>query len=451
MVYEKEPISRRDFVRGVGASAAISTGIISTEMLPESAEAAISTRKVGANDKITLALIGCGGMGVFNMTRFMEKPEVEIAAVCDVDSNHLNSAANIVEKKYGKRPYTYSDYRMILDRKDIDGVIIATPDHWHALPLIHACEAGKDAYCEKPISHDITEARSMMYAVKRYNRIVQVGTWQRSIQEFMSAVSYIRSGRLGKITMVRAWKTDTSRVGNNESATPPSTLDYNRWVGPAAMEPFRGEKTLHFNWRWFLNYGSGMTGDWGVHMIDIALLAMSKGADLVMPTEVSSFGGKWAYPEDDRTAPDTVITSMKFSNPDFVLQWDTQRNHPDRPDQGVEFIAADGSTLMVWRRGWRIRDVAGRDIPKVHTHKTNDHWQNWLDCLKTRRSSRSNLLSLAQTTMVCHLANVSLLAGETIRWDKSQYDIVGRTGKNTQSYEREYRKPWKLPIYGPHS
>jgi predicted dehydrogenase len=405
-----------------------------------------SPRGVAANDKIVLGLIGCGGMGAVDMRTLMEKPEIEVAALCDVDSDRMTNDINDVEKKYGKKPGIYSDFRKMLERKDLNGVIIGTPDHWHALPLIHACEAGLDAYCEKPISHDITEAKAMDAAVRKFKRIVQVGTWQRSTSEFTSAVDYVRSGRAGKIVLCRAWKTDDFRVGNVPPSTPPANLDYEMWNGPAAFMPY-APNHVHSNWRWFLNYGTGMTGDWGVHMMDIALLGMSQTTDLPMPVEVTSFGGKLAYPDDGRTAPDTVQTIMKFKNPDWILHWQTGRDFPGRPDHGTEWVSADGKTVRVWRGGWEILDKDGTQLPKERTPHTNDHWQNWVDCLKSREQPRSNLASMAQTTIVCHLANVSYLAGGTVHWSKDKMDLVGRAGRDTGSYYREYRKPWQLPIH----
>jgi predicted dehydrogenase len=400
------------------------------------------------NDKITIGLIGCGGMGSANMRTLMGKNEVEVVALCDVDDARVPKDAADVEKKYNKRPQVFKDYRKLLDRKDIDAVIVGTPDHWHALNLIHACEAGKDVYCEKPISHNIVEAKAMDAAARRFGRVVQVGTWQRSTREFVSAVEYVRSGKLGKVTTVRAWKTDEFRMGRHQPGAPvPAGMDYDLWLGPARHVPYI-PNYVHFNWRWFLNYGSGMTGDWGVHMMDIGLLGMSPSTDLVMPVEVAAYGGKMAWPDDDRTAPDTHVSIMKFRNPDFVLHWETGRKSLDGgPDHGTEFIAADGKSLMVWRGGWVVRGADGKELPREEAPGVNDHWQNWLDCLRTRQAPRSNLSSMAQSTIVCHLANAALLGGESVRWDKTRMDLVGKAGRNTLSYAREYRKPWKLPVY----
>ncbi len=448
--HENSGVSRRAFLGDAGRAALVTGAALSApvwNVLPVHAEPLGRPRRVQANDKVTLALIGCGGMGSSNMHALMGKSEVQVAALCDVDDNRMGGDIKDVTDKYGKKPDTYKDYRKLLERKDIDAVIIGTPDHWHALNLIHTVEAGKDAYCEKPISHDITEAKSMAAAARHYNKIVQVGTWQRSTREFVSAVAFVRAGKLGRVTTVRAWKTDGFQLGHHKPGQAvPSGLDYAMWTGPAPLRPYIPEYT-HFQWRWFLENGNGMTGDWGVHMQDIGLLAMSKDTDLVMPTEVAAFGGKMAWPDDDRTWPDTHYAIMKFTNPDFVMHWQTGRDHPGKPDHGTEFVGEDGRSLMVWRGGWKVMDADGKELPKEEAPATNDHWQNWLDCLKSREQPRSNLSSMAQTTIVCHLGNAALFAGETVRWDKAKMDIVGKAGRSTISYARDYRKPYKLPIY----
>ena len=218
--------------------------------------------------------------------------------------------------------------------------------------------------------------------------------------------------------------------------------------GPAALMPY-AENHLHSVWRWFLNYGTGMTGDWGVHMMDICLLGMSPDNKILLCLpKLQLTVANWPTPNDDRTAPDTVVSIMKFKLiPSLVMQWETGRDYSGKPDHGTEFVSGEGKTLRVWRGGMKIFEPDGQELPKYEAEPTNDHWQNWLDCIKTREQPRSNLASMAQTTIVCHLVNAAYLAGETVHFDKEKMDIVGRAGKQTQSYYREYRKPWKLPIY----
>ncbi len=396
-----------------------------------------------------LGLIGCGGMGRANMGVFMDQ-KIPVAAVCDVDTRHSGEAADQVEKKQGKRPDVIKDFRELLDRKDIDVVIIGTPDHWHALPMIRACEAKKDIYCEKPISHDIVEARAMAAAAKKHERIVQVGTWQRSTREFVAALNHVHSGDFGRVVVARAWKTDDNRLGHNEPKDPPSELDYDFWIGPAEFVPYT-DKNCHYDWRWFWNTAAGMTGDWGVHMIDIALLGLGKGGDDVpMPEEVVCEGGKLAYPDDDRTTPDTLLGVMKY--PGAVLQWETNRRPLDgQHGNGTQFIAADGKTLTVWRGGLSLQGPDGKELEKPKDPEGMNglgaHIKNFLECLESRQQPRSNVHSMARTTIICHLVNAAFLAGKPVRWSCEKNDIAGEPGKGTQSYRREYRSPWELPNY----
>jgi len=415
--------------------------------VPASASASSRRGRVGANDKIVLGLIGSGGMGTTDMEKLMEDPSIQIAAICDVDSSHMPKNAAKVEKQYGRKPDLYGDYRKVLDRKDIDAVIIGSPDHWHCLNLIHAVEAGKDAYCEKPISHDIAEAKAMDAAVKHYKKIVQVGTWQRSTSEFTSAIDYVRAGKAGRIVLCRAWSTDTRLAGHRKATTVPASLNYDMWTGPAALVPY-ADNRVHYNWRWFINTGTGKTGDWGVHMMDMALLGMSKDTDLPMPTQVTCYGGKFGYPDDDREFPDTVQAIMRFRDPDWIMHWQTGRDFQGRPaEQGVEFVSAEGKSVRAWRGGWEILDKDGTMLPKERTPHTNSHWENWVECLRSREQPRSHLASMAQTTIVCHLCNAAYETGETLEWSKERMDLVGRPGRSANAYAREYRRPWKLPNY----
>jgi len=401
---------------------------------------------VSPNDKIVFGLIGCGGMGASNMRNFMGFDDVEVAAVCDVDENRMTGDINDIEKKYGRKPEVFRDYRKMLERKDIDAIIVGTPDHWHALNLIHAVEAGKDCYCEKPISHDVTEARSMVAAAQHYKKVVQVGTWQRSTKEFTDALAFIRAGKLGKIVLCRAWITDNAHVGHVAASDPPKNLDYDFWMGPAKTMPY-APNHVHGNWRWFMNYGGGMSVDWGVHMIDIALLGMSKDQNLPMPVSVSAVGGQYAILGEDRDAPDSLEAVYKFTDPDFIMQWSILRDHPGKEGHGTEFVSADGKTLRVWRGGWVVLDADGKQLPKEESPDVGSHWRNFLDCVKSREKPRADLASVAQTTICCHLANIAAMSGEMLHWDNDKMDLAGRAGKNEIGYRRDYRKPWSLPMY----
>jgi predicted dehydrogenase len=437
-------LSRREFVKN--------TAVLSTAFaLGSQAFAGIESRprpkNVMENDKIVFGMIGCGGMGMSNLRTFMQMPDVQVAAICDVDKGRFKNDHAEITKKMGVAPEMYEDYRKMLERKDINAIIVGSPDHWHALNLIHACEAGKDIYCEKPISYSIKEAQAMVAAQKHFKRVVQVGTWQRSTREFHNAIEYIRAGKLGKIVHCRAWIADGNGIGRGKVSAPPSDLNYDMWVGPAAMTPYQSNK-VHYNWRWVMNTGGGLTTDWGVHMMDIALLGMSKGLDLPMPTSITATGGKYQYIDDDRDAPDTVEALLKFDDPDFVMNWSVLRDTPGKPGQGTEFVSADGRTLRVWRGGWEILDPSGKQLPKEDAApQESNHWQNFVDCVQSRETPRADLASVAQTTTVCHLVNASMMSGETVKYSKAKGDIVGKAGKDTSAYNRPYRKGYTLKKY----
>jgi len=437
--------TRRQFIVRTGAVAAVGAAAPFMRIADAASLKGISK---SPNDKLVIGLIGCGGMGAANMRSLMGFEDVEVAALCDVDDNRVTNDYRDVEKKYGRKPDVYKDYRKILDRKDIDAVIVGTPDHWHALVLIHACEAGKDSYCEKPISHNIVEAVSMAEAAKQHKRVVQCGTWQRSTREFTDAIDYIRSGKLGKIVLCRAWIEDGFHAGRQQPTEPPKGLDYDMWVGPAEFVPYQSNR-CHFNWRWFMNFGGGMSTDWGVHMMDIALLGMSKDQDLVMPTSVSAVGGRRAILDDDRNAPDCMDAIYDFKDHDFSMHWSIGRDHPGKEGHGTEFVSADGRTLRVWRGGWKVLDPGGKELPKESAAPPPNHWRDFVDCVKSRSKPRADIGSVAQTTIVCHLSNVALSSGEIVKWDAAKHDIAGKAGKNCLAYHRPYRKGYKLPEYKP--
>jgi predicted dehydrogenase len=435
-------MTRRKFLESSGrAAVGVGLGAAVTSALP--APTFAQTRRVGANDKVIMGLIGCGGQGRNVMREHMRHPDVEFSAVCDVDSKHMAQAGAEVEKQYGRAPAQDKDFRALLDRKEIDAVVIGTPDHWHALPMIHACETGKDVYVEKPISHDIVEGRAMVNAASKFGRVVQVGTWQRSVQHFINAIDFVRSGKMGKISVCRAWTCGNAGVGHAEAQAPPPELDWDFWLGPAPKVPYRPNRA-HYNWRWFYDYAAGLTGDWGVHMMDIVLLGMNQWH----PLSVASFGGKIVSgPSDDRDTPDTQMAVFKF--PGFVMNWEIHVGQPGLDGgghHGAEFIGTNGS-LIVDRGGIHWRPNGGQEGPASEP-AGGDHARNFLDCIKSRGKPRSDIESMHATTTFCHLANLAYRTGRLIEWDAEREVVKNdRTVMDDQCYRREYRKPWKLPMH----
>ena len=399
----------------------------------------------GANDRVVLGLIGCGGMGRADQQQLMRLKGVEVAAVCDVDASHLDNAAADVVNTGRPAPKKIKDFRQLLEQKDIDAVIIGTPDHWHAIPFIAACEAGKDIYCEKPISHSFVEAKAMLSAARHFQRVVQVGTWQRSIKHFQDAIEFVRSGKMGQINVCRAWMLYGLRdIGRQQPQNPPPELDWDFWLGPAPKRPYQPNR-CHANWRWFFETGGSLMTDWGVHMIDIVLLAMQQ----TDPVSIMAAGGKLTC-NDDRDTPDTLLAVYQF--PKWVLNWEHRFNNVRGLDggseHGAEFIGDKGS-LIVDRNGYQyFPETPDVEKPPKLEKSESTHWQNFLDCVKSRKQPASDIGSMAKTTMLCLLGNIALQSGQTLRWDAQKQDVANHGDvKHCISYEREYRKPWKLKLF----
>ena len=394
------------------------------------------------SDEIRVGCIGVGGMGINNLNGFMKHPEVEVVAVCDVDSQILTKAAGAVMKKQGSLPRVCFDFRRVLDMKDVDAVVISTPDHWHALPMIMACEAGKDVFCEKPLSHDIHEAQCMVGAARHYKRVVQVNTVQRSSGHFRDAIDFVRAGGLGKVRICRAWICGSRPTGKNPIKAPPMHLDWDLWLGPSPKKPYHDN--IHpYLWRYYSDWGTGQTGNFGAHMIDIVLLGMNEWH----PTDVSSCGGEFHFRDDDRDMPDTQMAVFKF--PSFLMYWEVNMNSEGLDGGGgsaAEFIGEKGR-MIVDRGGIKWHPYGDHPGPEKKT-PNGDHIQDFLDNMRTRGKCRSDIETTYCITVCCHLANLSYEAGRSIKWDGPSGVVIGdKKAMDFQAYKREYRKPWRLPYY----
>ena len=311
-----------------------------------------------ANDRIRVALIGCGGRGRANLANLLSLPNTECVAICDVDNAQMAAALKQVKPLAGRRPDLMTqDFRRVLDRKDIDAVIVATPGHWHALPTILACEAGKDVYVEKPLSLTIAEGRAMVKAAERRRRIVQMGNQRRSSAHYAAAREYVHSGKLGVVRMVRAWAY-LDQYGDLPSvpdAHPPEGADYDLWLGPAPKRAFNRNR-FHFDFRWYWDYAGGLAMDWGAHQVDVALWGMNAAA----PQSAVSTGGKLGYPSSAMETPDTQQVLWQF--PGFTLLWEhalgVARGPETRP-HGVAFHGSEGM-LVVDAKRWEVFPESGR-------------------------------------------------------------------------------------------
>lgn len=433
-------ISRRNFISH--SASAIAAGLIMPSILNESS---MFARSVGANDKINVGLIGCKGMGWSDLSDFLLHPDVDCVALCDIDKNILESRAADVKKLRGNQPTLYGDYRKLLDRKDIDAVIIGTPDHWHCLQMVDACAAGKDVYVEKPIANSIAECDAMVAAGKKYGRVIQVGQQQRSGNHWHEMKEYIDSGKLGKIARVNVWANfNYATILNPVPDKPvPAGIDFETWLGPAPQRTFN-EKRFHGLWRMFWDYGGGLLTDWGVHLLDMALWGMNvKG----MPNRVLSSGGNFAYPDNYAETFDTL--SVIYEYDDFIIQWSNiagTETGPYRRNYGLEFKGTNG-TLVANRESWEVypeqnKVEAVKSLPNYQDHK--DHVTNFLDCMKSRNTETACPIDNGSLcAKYAHLGNISARVKSALI-----YDDVKKTFHNADAdklIKPEYRKPWKFP------
>jgi predicted dehydrogenase len=403
------------------------------------------SRGAPASEKIRLGVIGCGGMGKGDLATFFMNTDVDCPVVCDVDDQRLAEAAKLVEDKSSRRPETVKDFRRILERGDVDALLVATPDHWHALPTVFGCQAGKDVYVEKPLATTIAEGRAMVEAAQKHNRIVQMGAQRRSSTVYGQAIEFVRSGQLGKVGLVRAWAylDWIQPIGQPTDTSPPAGVDYDMWLGPAPKRAFNPNR-FHFNFRWFWDYAGGLMTDWGVHLIQVLLWGMGPEP----PKAVMSSGGKYVL-QDNSETPDTQITVYEF--PSYTLVWEHKVGVGlglyNRP-WGMCFVGTEG-TLVINDEGWEV-SVEHRKAslePQKHPPGTDPrpaHVRNFLDCVKSRQQPVENLEVGHHISTVAHLGNLALRTGRRIVWDHSQERVVGDPAGD-RLVSVNYREPWKLP------
>ncbi|NWG14045.1 MAG: Gfo/Idh/MocA family oxidoreductase [Acidobacteria bacterium] len=445
--------TRREFFKDSLAAGALAGASIGAR---RSDTAASYDRISGANDRIRIGLVGSGGQGRADLNKMIRIENVECVAVCDVDDAQAAKGAALVESVSNRPPaFTTRDFRKVLDQKDIDAIIVGTPDHWHALPTIMACQAGKDVYVEKPLTVAIAEGRAVVAAARKYNRIVQMGTQQRSAPHYSRAVEHVKSGQLGKIRLVRAWayldwKGEIPVVPDSDA---PPSVDYDMWLGPAPKRPFNKNR-FHSTFRWYWDYSGGLMTDWGAHMIDIANWAMGIRA----PNSAVSVGGKFGYPGDAMETPDTQQAIWQF--PEFSMIWEHALGvgrGPEAREHGVAFHGNEG-VLVIDREGWEIypetdainkpRRYKSPGMPRQSAGSSDyhaTHIRNFIDCMRSRRLPNSEVEIGHNSMIACHLANIAQRLGRQVKWDVEKEMIVG--DPEAQRYvSREYRAPWKLAI-----
>ncbi len=434
---------RRDFLKATGA--ALTTSLFTGNVR-------------GANDRVRVAFIGVGRMGTGSLETALRQPGVEVPAVCDVYQPNLEKAVAITGRGPNGMPdarpkaKAVTDFREILRDKSIDAVNISTPDHWHAYMTVEACKNGKDVYVEKPICVAIEEGRKMVEAARKYDRVVQVGTWQRSGTHFQKAVEIVSSGQLGKVAYVRTWNYGHQRpegMGDPPDTAPPSGLDWDMWLGPAPEREFNknrfGVDPKQFSFfRYFWDYAGGMMTDWGIHLLDIVQMAYNE----IEPTAITALGGKF-YLRDNRETPDTLNVTYEYPN-GMIAIYETRESNSQsmfNKGYGILFHGTEG-TLFVDRAGYQLVPERGSALGAVEVQRSNEaldaHWQNFLDCIKSRKRPVSDIEIGHHSTTTAILGNVAYRSKRRIDWDAQKETTLQPEAQPL--LKREYRKPWKLEV-----
>ena len=415
---------------------------------------AIFKNRIAPSDQLNVGVIGINGMGWSNLKAILKVPGLNLVALCDVDKNVLSkrmtelAAMNVDASKVK----AVADHRQLLDMKEVDAVIIGTPDHWHCLQMVDACRAGKDVYVEKPVGNSIEECRIMMAAQKKYNRVVQAGQWQRSQQHFKDAIDFLHGGVLGNIRTVKVWcyvgwKKPISFVADSEV---PAGVDYTRWLGPARMRPFNGNR-FHFTFRWFWDYAGGLMTDWGVHLLDYALIGMKA----TVPQSISALGGNFADPSSPQETPDTMSALYQFDK--FNLQWEHTigiEGGMNKTSHGIAFVG-DNGTLALDRSGWEVmEEPKSEKKAKVERKKSVDngldkHMENFVSVIRSGKMDelKCSIEEASHIAVLSQMGNIAFRTGKKLNWDK----VKGRftdDAVNKKYLAAPYHNGYTLPKIG---
>ena len=455
---EKDATTRRQFLyESTTAAAGVTLGLN-----------LIGAAARGANEKVRVGFIGVGNRGTQLLHGFMAQDDVEVVALCDVYEPYLNRSgadvAKIMRDSLGSRVpkmgeqslrevARYKDFRRLLDRKDIDAVVIATPDHWHAVQTIMACQAGKDVYVEKPLSVTVVEGRKMVQAARRYDRVVQVGLHRRSSRMYAEVARQVQAGKIGKVTVARTYRVSNMHpagIGRYPDRQPPRDLDWDMWLGPRPMRPYKDNIPL-YKFRWWQSYSS-QVANWGVHYCDGIRWVLNELA----PISISAHGGRFAV-DDDRTVPDTMEVIFELPSGALLVFGQYEGSGLSPLEYGeIEFRGTLGN-LYAGGSGYKVVPSPGGQFqprePRIEAEDkrvseggnslTVQHIRNFLDCVKTRKRTHCDLETGHRSTTFALLANIALATKARIDWDPRSERITNNDRAN-RLLHYEYRKPWTL-------
>ena len=404
------------------------------------------------NDTVRVGVVGCGGRGSSHVSAWSSMPNVEIAALCDVDESHIADKLKGLATKSAKKPATYVDVRKMLEDKDIDAISIASPNHWHTLQTIWAVQAGKDVYVEKPCSHNVFESQQIVAAARKYDRIVQQGSQSRSSPALQEAVQKMKDGEFGEIYMARGlcykWR-DT--IGKTPVSAVPAGVDYDLWTGPAPKRDFTKNR-FHYNWHWFWDTGNGDLGNQGIHEVDIARW----GLGVTHPTKVSAIGGKFMF-DDDQETPNTISASYEFDVDGKKKMMTFEVRHWISPHEAGINGEKPGNTIgnqFYGSKGYLVIDnynkyysfMGKEQTPGPTATKRDEHWANFIGAVRSRKRQDLNA-EVEEGALSCnlmHLANISYRLGRTLNWDAKTMTVVNDPEAN-KMLTREYRAPYVVP------
>lgn len=441
-------INRRQFVKQTGVA-----GLMAGSMLKT------SWAKASPNDTVNVAVMGIHSRGGALANGFAKLPNVNVAMICDIDENLLPEAVANIEKACGKRAKTETDIRRVLDNKDIDAIVVAAPNHWHALATIWACQAGKDVYVEKPVSWSISEGRRMVEAARKFNRIVQTGTQNRSRPVIQAAVDFLHSGKLGKIQEIRCLVfRPRETIGRGKPGTLPKGINYELWTGPAAMRPYQ-ENRFHYNWHWFWDTGNGETGNNGPHYTDIARWILKKHEH---PVRVQSMGNM-EIPDSDQETPSTQISTLEYQDKTRlqieVRNWYT--NAEDGLRMGLLVYGSEG-WMRLGTDDWATyfgrknepgpkmtEEEADSKVQTLNAQGTGEapHLLNFVNAVRSRKRAdlHAEIEEGHYSTALCHLANIAYRTGRTVNFDSKQERFIGDNEANALLTRASYRAPFVVP------
>lgn len=440
--------TRRTFLQN--SSTAVATAWASTAVYGATAQ---------PSERVRVGIMGAGGRAHSLISTFSSNPHVEVVAIADLDPSHLPKGLETAEKNQNRKVRSESDFRRLIDDDSIDALVIGTPDHWHAIPTILACQAGKDVYVEKPDSHNIVEGMTMVAAMKKHKRIVQMGSQHRSTERLQSAIEFVETGALGRCVVAKAWESSKQgNIGFPPDGTPPAGVNYDMWIGSAPKRPFNPNR-FHGNWRWLYDYGTGDLGNDGVHRLDMAVALLNaacrarKEKPIGMPTSVSAHGGKW-YFDDAQQFPDTMQVTYEFADGDngeqsklltYEMRVWAPYHYLGHSEGAIVF--GDQGSITIGNSSWVAHGPDGRVLAEgTGDSHEKPHVQNFIECIKSREIPYCDLETVGHpASVLCHAGNIAARVGRTLQFDATTETFLNDDEANALRTRSEYCKPWTLP------